>query len=275
MTDLWTDSSLELAQSAGVLLLLAVLGWVVSRAGDRVVARTAVDDAERHQRISTLWLAGKRIMVSLLVVLGVLTVMGIWDIPITALLAVGSTVGIAVGFGAQGMVKDVIAGLLILSEGQFDIGDTVTVAETTGTVTDIRLRITVMRDLNGTVHFIPNGRIQVASNFTKGFSRAVIDIPVAYDTDLTKVKAVLEDEMALMETELDSLIIEPGVVMGVDKLDDSSIIVRVLLTTEADSRWSVKRIALERFVNRFRLESIEIPFNTVNVISLNGEGPPE
>ena len=270
MSDFWSNISPQLAKSIGVVATTLLAWWVIVRIGRRAAARVDPLEPERQQRVATLWQAGRRVITILLGVIVLLMLMSIWDVPITPLLAVGSAVGLAVGFGAQ--VKDLIAGFLILAEGQFDIGDTVTVAGVSGTVTDIRLRVTVLRDLNGAVHFVPNGQISVASNLTKEFSRAVVDVGVAYDSDIPKVKALLEDEIRAIEAEFPDLFAEPGEVQGVNELAGSAIVVRAILVTQADARWQVKRIALERIANRFRSENIVIPFQTINVVKMGDSG---
>ena len=272
MNDLWSNVSPQVGQTLGVLGAVLVSGWLVARLARRTTERPTPDDPERQQRVTTLWAAGRRISFIALGVVAVLMLLSVWDVPITPLLAVGSAVGLAVGFGAQDAVKDVIAGFMILAEGQFDIGDTVAVAGVTGAVTDIRLRVTVLRDVNGAVHFVPNGQINVASNFTKEFSRAVVDVGVAYGSDLAKVKAVLEDEIRAIEVDYSDLFTEPGEVQGVNELADSSIVVRAVLVTRADARWQVKRIALERIVTRFGNEGIEVAFPTIKVLGLGDPG---
>ena len=120
----------------------------------------------------------------IVVTTSILVIFGVWGISITPFLAVGTVVAAAVGFGAQDIVKDFLAGFFILSEDQFRIGDTVTIAATTGTVEDIQFRITKLRDLEGNVHIVPNGQIGVASNFTDLFAQPVIDVGISYDSDV-------------------------------------------------------------------------------------------
>lgn len=272
MEDFLSQISPQVGRTIGVIGFIGLTAWVISWGGQRAVERSNPADPERRQRIVTLWTAGRRIVFVVLLLLAVLMVMGIWSIPITPLLAVGSAFVLAVGFGAQEAVKDVIAGILILVEGQFDIGDTIKAAEVTGTVTDIRLRVTVLRDLSGTVHYIPNGQIHVSSNYTKGFARAVLDVGVAYDSDLAKVKAVLESELRAIEADYPELLVEPGEVLGVNELADSSIVMRAVLVTTPDARWQVKRIALERIAKRFQAEGVEIPFQTLTVVEPSRPG---
>ncbi|MCB1245823.1 MAG: mechanosensitive ion channel family protein, partial [Acidimicrobiia bacterium] len=196
------------------------------------------------------------------------TVLAIWGVPTTAFIAVGSTIGVAVGFGAQDVVRDVIAGLLILIEDQYSIGDVVRVADVEGTVEGIKLRTTVLRDLNGNRHFVPNGQIKVASNMTSEFSRLVVDVPVSYETDLDRAIEVIIDEATAMaySDEWEEHFLEPPTMLGVNRLADSSVEIRVLMTLASESRWLVKREFLKRIKTRLDTERIVIPYNRLRVI---------
>ena len=183
-------------------------------------------------------------------------------------LVVGTTIGIAIGFGAQDFVKDVIAGFLILLEDQYAIGDVVTIAGVSGSVESIQLRTTVLRDLQGNRHHVPNGHIAVSSNLTAEFARLVIDVPVSYDTDLDHAIEVISDEAELfsLEDEWRGMFISEPQMLGVNKLDDSSVNIRLLMTLTTEDRWTVKRAFLLRLKKRLDREGIEIPFQYMTVI---------
>ena len=194
--------------------------------------------------------------------------MAIWGIPMAPFLVVGTTIGIAIGFGAQDFVKDVIAGFLILLEDQYAIGDVVTIAGVSGSVESIQLRTTVLRDLQGNRHHVPNGHIAVSSNLTAEFARLVIDVPVSYDTDLDHAIEVISDEAELfsLEDEWRGMFISEPQMLGVNKLDDSSVNIRLLMTLTTEDRWTVKRAFLLRLKKRLDREGIEIPFQYMTVI---------
>lgn len=252
-------------RTVGVLAAAAILWLVVVRIGRRAVERLGAaspDSIERRQRLETMWRMGRRVIAVILVVIGAMTLMGVWGIPIGPFLAIGGAVGLAVGFGAQTVVKDVIAGFLIVSEGQFSIGDTVRIAGVTGVVEDIRLRVTVLRALEGEVHFVPNGSIDVTSNFTHEFSAVVADIGFGYGEDVDRVIGVVQsilDEFA-GDPGWHQLILEPPQVLGVEELGDFAVSIRVRLLTSPPDRWSVRRELLRRVKVRFTTEGIEIPF---------------
>ncbi|MBW3667552.1 MAG: mechanosensitive ion channel family protein, partial [Actinobacteria bacterium] len=155
----------NLIRTAFVVLAAAVAYWLALRVGSGFVRRAEARGVEPGARAATLWIMMRRVAMIAVVVLAVLLIFAVWEFSLTPFLAVATVFGAAVGFGAQDLVKDLIAGFFILAEDQFRIGDTVTIADTVGTVKDIQLRVTVLRDLEGNVHYVPNGQIKVASNF--------------------------------------------------------------------------------------------------------------
>ena len=256
----------QLAQTGVVLVGTIVLWWLFVRLVNRAVARMAVGDdieaAERRQRTQTLWNAGRRVAAIIFVLIWLLTVMNIWDIPITAFVAIGSAVGVAIGFGAQSLVKDIIAGFFILAEDQFGIGDVVQIAGATGTVLDMRLRVTVLRDLDGNAHYVPNGEIAVASNFTQSFAQVVIDVGIAYHVNVDRALEVFGNELRsfAVDPAWADIVLEEPVVLGVQELGDSSVTIRGFVKVAPDKRWLVRREVFRRIKNRFDADSIEIPF---------------
>lgn len=257
---------------AGVVMLV-ILRRALGRWSDRIQETYAASDdpADRQQGQRLTTITGvMSIMLSIIVWVTVaLTIMAVWGIPMTAFLAVGTTIGVAVGFGAQDFIKDVIGGFFILVEDQYAIGDIVTIADVSGTVETITIRTTILRDLDGNRHHVPNGEIRVASNLTSGYSQVVIDVPVSYETDLDVALAVVTDEAMSMSVDDDwvSAFLEEPSILGVNKLDSSAVDIRVLLTTVSEERWRVKRAFLKRIKQRLDREGIEIPYQYVNVVT--------
>jgi small conductance mechanosensitive channel len=211
--------------------------------------------------VATLWVMVRRVIVVLLVVLAALMLLATWDFSLAPFLAVGTVVAAAVGFGAQDVVKNLIAGFFILAEDQYHIGDSVTIAGTTGTVQDIQFRVTVLRDLEGNVHYVPNGQITVTSNLTSLYAQPVVDVGIAYEADVDMAMSVMLDEMNLLAADpewADKFTGDPEM-LGVQELRDSAVILRAQVTTTPDARWSVRREALRRIKKRFDAEGIEIP----------------
>lgn len=276
MTELWENVRSEVFQSLALVAMALLVWWLIRLTGRRWIARVDREAEgsgdhqmlERAQRLHTLWSVGEAILVIVVVALVVVTMMAIWGIPIAPLVAAAGVIGIAVGFGAQDFVRDVIAGSFIVLEDQYAIGDVVRIAGVSGTVEQIRLRTTVLRDLDGHTHHVPNGEAKVASNLTSGFSRVVVDLGVAYKEQVDEVLDVVKDELDRFTTDPDweASFLEPPEVLGVNELADWAVEVRVLLTVRADDRWRVKREFLRRIKGRFDAEEIEIPFPYLKVI---------
>ena len=252
----WEENSEQVLAAIGVAIGIFVLYLVVARLLRGVVRRLAEKGGESGARVETLWSMMRRLLMIVFLVVGALTIAIVLDIPITPLLAVGSAVGVAVGFGAQDLVKSVIAGFFILAEDQYHIGDVVSIGGVTGSVEEIRLRVTVLRDLDGYVHYVPNGVIDVSTNLTQQFSQVVIDVGVAYRVDVDRALEVLGDELRRLAEDPDwsQQIIEEPQILGVNALGDSAVVLRGMLKVGADDRWVVKREALRRVKNRFDAE---------------------
>ena len=209
----------------------------------------------------------RRLFLLTVLVTAILVIFSVWGISITPFLAMGTVVAAAVGFGAQDMVKDFIAGFFILVEDQFRVGDTVTIADVSGTVEDIQFRVTKLRDLEGKVHIVPNGQIKVASNHTSLYARPVIDVGISYDSDVDQALAVMKDELHALaaDPEWSGRVTGEPEVLGVNSLGDSAVVLRARLTTTAQERWPVRREALLRIKKRFDAEGITIPFPQVTI----------
>ncbi len=272
------EAGAQIGKSLVVVLLGVVAWWVFRRVGRRAVDRVGrgedLDALERRQRAETLWSASRRVVAIALGLTVVLTLAVVWGIPIAPLLAVGSAVGVAVGFGAQSLVKDVIAGFFILAEDQFGIGDVIAIAGVSGKVEEIRLRVTVLRDFEGNRHYVPNGVIDVTSNLTQEFSMVVMDIGIAYREAIDRALEVLAEVLAEVQADPDwaSLLIEPPELLGVEALGDSAVVLRASMKVAPAERLRLRRETLRRVKNRFDAEDIEIAFPHLTVYF--GEGVP-
>jgi small conductance mechanosensitive channel len=258
----------ELLIRTGIVLVSAFAGyWLITRIARRLVARAEARGGEDGDRARTLWTVARRVVLIAIVTTTILLIVVVWGFSITPLLAVGTVFAAAIGFGAQDLVKDIIAGFFILVEDQFHVGDTITITGTTGTVEDIQLRVTVLRDLEGNVHFVPNGSITVTTNFTAGYAQPVIDVGIAYESDVDHALAVMKDELDALASDPDwsGKFRGESEILGVNKLDDSAVVLRGRITTAADQRWLVRREALRRIKNRFDAEGVTIPFPQVTV----------
>jgi small-conductance mechanosensitive channel len=200
-----------------------------------------------------------RVIIVVVVIFMILSEVGINVAPILAGLGI---VGIGVGFGAQYLIRDLIAGMFVILENQYRVGDVAKVADITGLVEEINLRKTVLRDLDGVVHHVPNGEIRVASNYSRHFSRVNINIPVAYGENLDHVIAVINrvgKELAEDEYFGKRILTAPQV-LRVDNFGDSSIDIKVLGDTKPLTQWEVTGELRKRIKKVFDEEDIEIPW---------------
>jgi small conductance mechanosensitive channel len=189
----------------------------------------------------------------------ILTEVGVNIIP---LMGGAAVLGLAVAFGAQNLIRDYFYGFMILMENQYTINDVVKLGDVSGQVERITLRVTVLRGLDGTVHFVPNGEITRVSNLTHEWSRALFDIPVAYKEDVDQVMSELIElaKELRRDPEYRGLILEMPEMLGVDEFSDSAIVIKFLVKTRPLKQWTVKRELLRRIKKRFDELGIEIPF---------------
>jgi small-conductance mechanosensitive channel len=276
VTDL-IDRLAELMRLDGEALLRSafrVLGiWILAWLGLRIVRLTAsrietsVDDGDesittlREKRGRTISQLLRSVGRAVIVTIAVLLTFNIF-INIAPILAGAGILGLAISFGAQSLVRDVIAGFFFLVENQFAVGDIIEAAGKGGAVEKMTLRVVVLRDLDGSLHVIPNGEIKVVSNKTRGWSRAVVDISVPHTEDLDRALAIVQDEAARFSADpgwsvqLDG----PVEVLGVESISDNSVALRTLLKTQPGSQWSVGREFRRRLKNRFSRETIDSPY---------------
>lgn len=248
-----------------------VLRVVIPRVIRPAVARQMKDKPEEEieQRSHTLVAVLRGSGRFVLVIWALFTILPELGVNVTPILASVGIAGIALGFGAQSLVKDVISGLFILLENQYSKGDVVTVAGTTGLVEEVGLRRTVLRDLDGVVHHVPNGEIAVASNLTQEWSRVNMNMSVAYGEDLDKVFEVINrvgNELAA-DAEFGPLIIKAPQVLRVDAFEDSGIAIKILGDTEPIRQWEVMGELRRRLKKAFDEEGIEIPFPHVTLVT--------
>jgi moderate conductance mechanosensitive channel len=220
---------------------------------------SADSEKKREDTLIAIFSATLKIVLLLLVVMMVLTEVGVMIGP---LLAGAGIVGLAVGFGGQYLIRDIISGLFIILENQYRIGDAVSFDNTSGIVEKITLRMTTIRDQDGTVHHIPHGEIKKVSNKSKNFSRVNLDVGIAYGSDLEKVIYLVNRiglEMSNDPQWKDS-IINPPQFVRVNELSDSAIIIKIVGETLPLTQWDITGELRKRILINFAKEGIEIPF---------------
>lgn len=256
----------------GIKIIGIIIGvFVVSKIGrifvDKTIRRVIISDrfltkeAER-KREDTLISIFASVFKIIIWIIGLMMVLAEIGVNIGPIIAGVGVIGLAIGFGAQNLIKNFISGFFIILENQYRVDDIVCLDNTCGLVEDITLRMTVLRDLDGTVHHIPNGEITKASNKSKFFSRVNLDIGIGYDSDLEKVIKVVNkvgQELARDPDWKDS-IIEPPQFLRVNDFGDSAIEIKILGDTKPSKQWDVMGELRKRLKIAFDKAGIEIPF---------------
>jgi small-conductance mechanosensitive channel len=243
-----------------ILILAKVLLRFGSAAMERVVTHRHIRlDERRGKTISTLLLNIMRYVVYFFVILTVLANLGV---EVTTLLAGAGVAGLAIGFGAQSLVKDVITGFFIIFEDQFGVGDNVMInvnQQLRGTVEEVGLRITKIRAYTGEMHILANSQIQQVTNYSKSNSLAVVDVSVAYEEDLQRVFEVLRQVGEEAKAEIETIVGEPQV-LGVQAFGASEVVVRMTVDCKPMEHYAVARELRMRVKKAFEREGIEIPY---------------
>ncbi len=267
------------------ITLIAIVAWVAAAILNRMIRlfreRIAgrLGDREQIKRAETLGRVFRYIVSVVLSIIAGVLILSELGVSIAPILGAAGVVGLAIGFGAQSLVKDYFTGFFLLLENQLTTGDVVEVAGKSGFVEDVTLRFVRLRDYGGNVHYIPNNLITSVTNMSRGFAQAVIDVGVAYreDTDVAVglMKAVgqeMRDDAVYGPKILDDLDIA-----GVERWDDSAVILRCRFKVKPLEQWSVRREFLRRMKKSFDASGIEIPFPHLTVYAgaaRDGTAPP-
>jgi len=255
----------------GSILLARFVQWVGAKVTDRIDSRATGGDAlvrseaakHRHSLTQVLtWVA-----VVLIYSIAVFLVLSTLGVPVTGLVAPATVLGVGLGFGAQRIVGDILAGFFLITERQYGFGDVVAIAvvgagePATGTVEDVTLRITRLRSANGEVVTIPNGQIVKVVNLSRDWARAVVDVPVPSSSDVNRVNEILREvgAEAFRDPALRKLLLDPPSVMGVESLDLDQVNVRVVARTLPGKQFEVGRDLRARIVLAFRREGMTLP----------------
>jgi small conductance mechanosensitive channel len=277
----WPDTPIAIA----IIVAVALVGrWLIVRAitfgtqtaikrashqrthpesrAQRILAMATGADNERYQqRISTVSSLLRNLTSIIVGVILVLTVLSVVNIPLAPLLASAGVGGIALAFGAQSLVKDFLSGIFMIMEDQYGVGDLIDTGEVKGTVEEVGLRVTRVRDATGTVWYVRNGEILKVGNQSQGWSTAVVDVPVAYDEDSGKVIAILDQVAAQMEADPDyaDVLLEKPNVAGVNSVTATSMSIRMTAKTAPNQHWGVQRALLERSLQALGKAGVRSP----------------
>jgi small-conductance mechanosensitive channel len=260
----WKELARVLIRIGVILSIAWVMLWLSRKLIPmlRIQLQKHTDDPEQQKRLETLGRVTRytaAVIITLITGMLVLTEIGISIAPI---LASAGVVGLAIGFGAQSLVKDYFTGLFLLLENQIHQGDVVEVAGLGGLVEELTLRYIRLRDYEGTVHFVPNSAVTTVSNRSRGYAYAVVDVGVAYREDVEEVFQVIREVAAAMRADatLGPLIMEDLDLAGVDAWADSAVTIRFRIKVRPLQQWTIKRAFLLRLKQEFDHRGIEIPF---------------
>lgn len=258
----WTAFIALLAKGSLKIGLVLLVFLIVSPLGKKLIKKS-LDTAGGSQKLSesrakTLEKLSINVYSYILIFVLIATVMGLLGIDLAPLIAGAGVVGLAIGFGAQGLVSDVVTGFFLLLEKQIEVDDYVTAGGMNGVVEEVGLRTTRIRSFDGTLNFVPNRHIDTVSNHSRGNMRALVDIGIAYDENIDEAMAVLQkvcDEFTSDERMKDG----PSV-LGVQSLGSSDVVLRVLGHTENMQQWAVERDLRKRMKEALDEAGIEIPY---------------
>ena len=260
---------MQIYQTGLRIAVILVLAWVLLRLSKRGIrllreymTERAEHDMEEVKRIETLGRVFRYTTSVLIILVAGMVVLGELGISIAPILATAGVVGIAVGFGAQSLIKDYFNGFFILLENQVRQGDVIEAGEKSGLVEEVTLRYIKLRNYEGQVHYIPNGIITTVTNMSRDYSYSVIDVGVAYREDIDQVMALMEKVGAEMRADSPSAneILEDMEMAGVDQWADSAVIIRCRFKVKPLEQWGVRREFLRRLKIAFDREGVEIPF---------------
>jgi small conductance mechanosensitive channel len=267
-----------LASGLRILLILVVvlvalrLVKMLSRRIFSVFLKGDVD-SEMKKRADTLGSLLRYVLSISVILTAFVMILGELGIEIGPILAAAGVVGLALGFGSQHLVQDIISGFFILLDDEIRVGDVVKTAGKDGIVEQVNLRMTVLRDFSGNVHYIRNGQIDIVTNMTKDYSRFVFDIGVAYREDVDEVSEVIKavDAELRGDPAYSKDILEPIEVLGLDKFADSALIIKARTKTKPIKQWKVAREFNRRLKKAFDERNIEIPFPHVTLYAGQGK----
>jgi small conductance mechanosensitive channel len=257
------------------IVLIVVVVMVLTRLSRSLTGRLEKvflkgrEDEESLKRARTLSGLVRQFLNALIIVIAIMTVLAALDIQIGPLLATAGIAGLAISFAAQSLIKDVINGFFIILWDQIRVGDVIEVAGRSGTVEAVNLKMTVLRSLDGNVYYIPNSLIYVVTNMTKEYSQFVFDIRVDYDENVDEVIRTLKevDEELRHEQPFSDCIVLPLEILGLDRFENSALVIRARTTTRPSRQWEVSREFNRRLKKAFDRKGIIIPSPQLTVFA--------
>lgn len=258
------NNNLNLLGKLSKIVVIFISIYIISKLINKLIDRTLKNKRISNTHISdkranTLGEILKKILKNLLYFIGIVISLEMFNINTSSIIATAGIGGIAIGFGAQSLVKDLITGFFILMEDQYAVGDYVKIGEFEGIVEELGLRVTKLRDFSGELHIMPNGSIQIVTNRTRGAMRALVKVSISYEEDINKVLKVLEDICNEMK-ESNKSIVEGPTVLGISNLGEYDVSINIVAKTKPMEQWAVERDLRRRIKDKFESEHIEIPY---------------
>jgi small conductance mechanosensitive channel len=297
----WAEAADKLLATPATILLILVIAYLANRLVRRAIKRLTakINDPEAQDRLRnlkrrapasiietgslslrsaarahTLGLVLRSIASTAIWAIATTMILGELGVNLGPLIAGAGIAGVAIGFGAQSLVKDFLAGIFMLVEDQYGVGDIIDAGEASGTVEAVTLRTTRLRDVNGTVWHIPNGTIQRIGNMSQQWARALLDVDVAYGTDVDRAEAAIKAvaDGLWQDPDWRGKILEEPEVWGIENLGPDSIAIRLVVKTRPAAQFPVMRELRRRLADAFRAEGIEMPFPQRSVWVRRDEG---
>ncbi|MEK5323965.1 mechanosensitive ion channel family protein [Aeribacillus sp. FSL M8-0254] len=259
----WADLALKSGEVLAKLIGIYIAYIIVKSIGNKIIHKM-FEGLENRKEISTTRAKTLQTLVLnffhyALFFIFIVTVFQVFGYNVTALLAGAGVVGLAIGFGAQGLVSDVVTGFFLLLEKQLDVGDYVTTGNYSGIVEAVGLRTTQIRGFDGTLHYVPNRQIVGLSNHSRGNMQALVDISISYNEDLNRVMSILQEACDQFAKETEEVVEGPDV-LGVQNFGTSDVIIRIIAKTKNMEQWAVERKLRKRLKEVLDENGIEIPF---------------
>ncbi|MGG1659159.1 mechanosensitive ion channel family protein [Brevibacillus sp. NRS-1366] len=268
--DMWVNIGMVVLKIAAIILISRIVVSVVQAAVNRIFQHRQGSKLQIDQRrVDTMRVLVNNVVRYTLYFLAILMILQLLGIDLKPVLVSAGVLGLAVGFGAQSLVRDIITGFFIIFEDQFAVGDVVTINNLTGTVQEIGLRITRVRSWTGEVHIFPNGIITQVTNFSLQNTLAVVDVSVAYEENLNQVELVLKEVLQLAKTELTDIVADPQI-LGVHALGPSEVILRVTAECKPNTHHGVNRNLRAMIRTEFTKRGIQIPYP--KIVAMPGKG---
>src|SRR5690554_1584041 len=264
-----TDGDLNLFGKIVIIILIFLAIGVIVKVANRIIDRTLTYKSFSKFQISdrrrdTLTNILKKVVKYILFFIGIVTSLELFGINTTSIIATAGIGGLAIGFGAQSLVKDIITGFFILLEDQYAIGDHIRIDSKEGIVEELGVRVTKVRAFSGDLHIIPNGSITIDDNMTRGAMRALIKVAVAYEEDVDRAMEVM-DRVGKSVASENTNIVDGPTVLGISDFGSSDVVITMVAKTKPMEQWAVERELRKKIKEAFKRENIEIPYSKVVV----------